>query len=87
MVGEVEEMNTTDNLLPCPFCGAEAVIDVEYNGIDVTYGIHCPNCHCANIETGTYKKQEAIAAWNRRYEPPNEPLTLDELKQMDGEPV
>lgn len=24
---------------------------------------------------------------NRRYEPPNEPLTLDELRQMDGEPV
>ena len=25
--------------------------------------------------------------WNRRYEPPNEPLTLEELRQMDGEPV
>lgn len=25
--------------------------------------------------------------WNRRYEPPNEPLTLEELRQMNGEPV
>ena len=32
-------------------------------------------------------KNRAISAWNARAEQPNEPLTLDELKQMDGEPV
>jgi len=32
-------------------------------------------------------KEQAIEAWNRRAAPPNEPLTLDELREMDGEPV
>ena len=38
--------------------------------------------------SGYYDSAEkAIAAWNRRAEPENNPLTLDELRQMDGEPV
>lgn len=32
-------------------------------------------------------REEAIAAWNRRAQPANEPLTLEELKQMEGEPT
>ena len=40
------------------------------------------------METFCYRTEEiAIAAWNRRTQPENKPLTLDELKQMDGEPV
>ena len=31
--------------------------------------------------------EKAIAAWNRRAQPSEKPLTLDELRQMDGEPV
>lgn len=53
-------------LKKCPFCGGEALLDYDFNGIGVTYGIHCPKCHCAIIDTGTYSKDEAIAAWNRR---------------------
>jgi hypothetical protein len=33
------------------------------------------------------KKKALIAAWNRRTQPANEPLTIEQLKQMDGEPV
>lgn len=81
-------MKSNDILLPCPFCGGEAVIDEENNGIEVTYGVHCPNCHCASIDTGTFTtKQEIIDIWNHRYEPPNEPLTIEELESMVGEPV
>jgi len=31
--------------------------------------------------------ESAVENWNRRAEPPNPPLTLEELRQMDGEPV
>lgn len=81
-------MKSNNVLLPCPFCGGEAVIDQENNGIEMTYGIHCPNCHCAIIDTGTFNtKQEVINIWNNRYEPPNEPLTVVDLECMKGEPV
>ena len=58
-----------NELKPCPFCGGEASLDYDFNGIGVTYGIHCPECHCAIIDTGTYSKDEAITAWNRRVQP------------------
>jgi hypothetical protein len=38
--------------------------------------------------SGYYDSEaKAIAAWNRRAQPENEPLTLDELRGMVGEPV
>lgn len=61
---------------------------------------YCVDCGCVapaekvNNFDGFYKPDEqedalnrAISAWNRRAQPANEPLTLDELREMDGEPV
>ena len=61
---------------------------------------YCVDCGCVapaekvNNFDGFYKPDEqedalnrAISAWNRRAQPANEPLTLEQLKQMDGEPV
>lgn len=61
---------------------------------------YCVDCGCVapaekvNNFDGFYKPDEqedaldrAISAWNRRAQPANEPLTLEQLREMDGEPV
>ena len=71
----------SEKLLSCPFCGGiPAAVEDGYKAI----AVHCFNCG-ADITAESEKK--ARAAWNRRAQPENKPLTLDELKQMDGEPV
>lgn len=67
----------------CPFCGSEADYYVGY--------IQCVHC-LANIPyryglSYADGKAEAIEAWNRRAAPENKPLTLEELRKMDGEPA
>ena len=57
-----------DELLPCPFCGEEVIIDRE--------DIFCDHCHLTcriydriyNGETETYQeaRQQAIDCWNTR---------------------
>ena len=55
----------SDELLPCPFCGAEANVS-ECQGRDDRFYIWCDGCCC----TVMYKsKQDAINAWNTRAEP------------------
>ena len=51
-------------LKPCPFCGEEAVIYI-WNGGEGTP--RCKQCRC-QIDDFFDKKEEAIAAWNRRAE-------------------
>ncbi len=64
----------------CPFCGREAVLE-ELCG---TWYVRCTNC---GIGSSIFSDpQKAVERWNRRYEPPNEPLTLKELREMGGEP-
>lgn len=76
----------TAELNPCPFCGNKADL-VEKNGLP-GWSWWKVVCGCCLIGTEEYPlKSAAIKAWNRRYEPPNLPLTLDELKEMDGQPV
>lgn len=82
-------------LLPCPFCGGEAEIvggpenwtptfyDPDGGGDPIA--VVCKTCACGLHFFDGYA--EAIAAWNRRANTENKPLTLDELRQMDGEPV
>ncbi len=87
-------------LLPCPFCGGEAelhdgvviipVIDesgayIDADVEDTPAWVECAACGAAT--DGVDSADEAIAAWNRRAQPDNTPLTLDELRWMDGEPV
>lgn len=74
-----------DELLPCPFCGTEAA-ERDFAEPFVNGWVGCQACHCF-INWVKNGKQQAITAWNRRAKPENEPLTLDQLKQMNGDPV
>lgn len=80
-----------EELKPCPFCGGEAkTSDTATNKENkFEFGwIGCQECRVfINYINNQRGKSEAIAAWNRRAQPENKPLTLDELRQMDGEPV
>lgn len=81
-----------EELLPCPFCGGKAEI-FDYDpdndvGYHEPYTAQCSNeCCCLGKDFRT--REEAAEAWNRRarQEQLNEPLTLEELREMDGEPV
>ena len=82
----------SEELKPCPFCGGEARIDNE--GTDF-YAIFCDKCGTltsfakdSNFDgSDFYTKEQVISAWNRRAQQPNEPLTVEELKSMQSEPV
>lgn len=68
-------------LKPCPFCGGEASLHNK----GVYYWVECKKC---GAQAKRYPvTRAAIEVWNRRHEPSNNPLTLDELRQMEGEPV
>lgn len=71
-------------LKECPFCGGEAII---WQGPDY-FKVACRNQPGCAAKVGPFDTEdEAIAAWNRRPSPSTAPLTLEELRQMDGEPV
>ena len=71
----------SNTLLPCPFCGGEATVGANeyYDGANTFY-TYCTNCGVQQITT-KIRTDEAIAAWNRRAQPGNEPLTMDELRE------
>lgn len=92
-----------EKLKPCPFCGGEARIEViePHTHTLTTFmpdykGGAFIECKCGAAISGD-TKDAAIAAWNkraqdteakrRRTEQNPNPLTLDELQEMDGEPV
>lgn len=84
----------------CPFCGnGHAHITYEENRV---YQMNCPDCHNAIFHRDTswdnavsffkrmvvtdesaLRQQETVTNRNGL----NEPITLSELRQMDGEPV
>lgn len=78
------------SLLPCPFCGSDPLIH-SYRRHGVRYSVRCGNefGHCRmNLRTLDYLElEQAVADWNMRPQEPNEPLTLDELREMDGKPI
>lgn len=59
-------------LLPCPFCGAEAVIEEIPGGyVDCTFSVGCNSkeeVNCIGFQTlSNYNtKREAAEAWNKR---------------------
>lgn len=65
-------MKTPDEikLKPCPFCGGEAEINVDYEAVEDTekrhwaYTVVCNRC-CATSGL-TYRPEKAREAWNRR---------------------
>lgn len=78
-------------LKPCPFCGEKdismkSVHDYGGWGGAPFYKIVCKHCF-AEVDFHSGSEIDTLLKWNRRAEPSNEPLTLDELRQMDGEPV
>ena len=81
-------------LKKCPICGATLKI---YSPEDWKPTFYDPDsggdpynavCDCGfQYSSGSYDYAEFVAALNRRAQPANESLTLDELRGMDGEPV
>lgn len=55
----------TNNLKPCPFCGAAANIGFDFKH---DYVVFCTNefCMLNELEYGFDSEEEAIEAWNRR---------------------
>lgn len=72
-----------EELKPCPFCGGKDISIINHTAMG--YWASCGPCGAIGPTRQT--EEEAVEAWNRRYEPPNEPLTLDELREMDGKTV
>jgi len=74
-----------EKLRECPHCGSTNIGISPYDGAK---SVVCMGCLCMTAAyRGDNARENAIAAWNRRAEPENEALTLDQLRQMDGEPV
>ena len=67
-----QDLTNVITLLPCPFCGGEAVLDKVDEGADYRpwfwYTVHCSNrdCVCADLCHEYETEAEAIAAWNAR---------------------
>ena len=54
-----------DDLKPCPFCGADAIVE-KVGGYPHGYDVHCINddCHCSLVYHETH--HHAVKAWNTR---------------------
>ena len=81
-------------LKPCPFCGGEALLRERYVAGIANRKHYRRECrHCKATFADWYRSiKKADEAWNRRTDLLREvtnmvPLTLEQLKQMDGEPV
>lgn len=61
-----DKMNDTEKLLPCPFCGGEAELNIKkgFNREIVFVFVGCSNCQSS---TRTYSTEAgAVEAWNKR---------------------
>lgn len=90
-----------NELKPCPFCGKKDTLELtscveleecanfESCDADPFVCVVCSSDKGGCGATGVYSDSEqgAFKKWNRRPAPENKPLTLDQLRQMDGEPV
>lgn len=74
-------MDGKPNLRPCPFCGGEAVLKTYRDNLrGNTFSARCKKTDCPGRTYRKYAASKAAAeAWNRRAEPKNRALTLDEL--------
>lgn len=76
-----------EELKPCPFCGSKAKFGANKSCCGKTVRIDCTNPQCgANINAFS-SKAEAIKVWNRRAATEDNPLTLEQLREMGGEQV
>lgn len=56
--------NNTPELLPCPFCGSDAVQREKICSGPYRFGVGCTKCLCDII--GYLTEEESIKAWNTR---------------------
>ena len=78
-----------EELKACPFCGENDRLMV-HNQSKAHYVecLVCGACGPVNKEKDCHAgKVKAIADWNRRAAPENKPLTMEQLRRMDGKPV
>lgn len=80
------EGNPHTYLKPCRICGNTEIVYERYgHQAGERWRCWCTKC-LACIDPGWAQDRLAVRAiWNQ--EPPNDPLTLEELREMDGEPV
>ena len=74
-------------LKACAFCGGKA--NLRCASVIVGRKKYFVSCHDCNTSTSRYfdTLDDAITAWNRRTAPENKPLTLEQLREVDGDPV
>ena len=54
---------TSDKLLPCPFCGSDAILEISKFGCRVS----CEQrAQCGATQVFSDSEEEAMAAWNTR---------------------
>ena len=79
-----------EELKPCPFCGGEADVNcfpTDYPTEHCCAYIKCTKCGAeisreGRIEDASRLIKQVIAAWNRRAQQPNEPLTEENGKKF-----
>ena len=74
-------------LKPCPFCGGKAEIEdwkIGYESGTTIICCDCKACISESVVDGDGWHYRAITKWNRRAQPANEPLTLAQMREMDG---
>ncbi len=86
-------MSKTPELLPCPFCGSEAVEIMTASDEEICHDTQQAVCrYCGavgGIDHVGQGEEEAATMWNRRAQPKPEPLTLRQLQAewRNGSPV
>ena len=75
-------------LEPCPFCGSESIWYEKYmSEAGPRWRCWCADC-IAGIDPGWAQQRIDVRdLWNRRAAQPNPPLSLEQIRDMDGEPV
>lgn len=67
-----------NELKPCPFCGGEAKFVHIFENPEKCM-VSCRECD-GGIDAVFANEEAAAEAWNRRAQPANEPLTLEQLR-------
>lgn len=84
---ELEYAGERVQLRPCPFCGSDPMIH-SYRGRGPNYSIRCDGefgvCWMMPQTLNYPELERAAADWNMRPPEPNDPLTLEELREMNG---
>lgn len=90
-----------DELKPCPYCEKKDTLELtscveleecaNFESCDA-YPFVCVVCNsnkggCGAAGGYSESAEGAIEKWNCRPAPENKPLTLEQLRQMDGQPV